>query len=217
LAEKIEDFLQVNQLNKGQRVRWIVIGIAALILGLVAGALLIYLIAGPYVYHGTVIQSPDHARNFTLTGHNGEAVSLNDFRGQAVLIYFGYTFCPDVCPATMVELAKANDLLGEKADQAQVVMISVDPARDTPEMLHEYVTHFDPAFIGLTGSEEEVAAAATPLGIFYEKHDGTAATGYLIDHTASVVVIDQDGFVRLVYPFNTPGEAIAEDILHIIN
>ncbi len=172
----------------------------ALILGLLVGWLLISDGLGPYTYHGTVIQSPDRANNFTLIGRNGEPVSLGDFRGKAVLIYFGYTFCPDVCPATMVELAKANELLGDEADQAQVIMISVDPARDTPEILHEYVTHFDPAFIGVTGNEDEVAAAATPFGIFYEKHEGTAATGYLIDHTASVVVVDPDGYLRLGVP-----------------
>jgi len=200
-----------------QRYRWVFIGVGALILGLLVGWLLINFVAGPYSYHGTVIQSPDLASNFTLTGRNGEPVSLRDFQGKAVLIYFGYTFCPDVCPATMVELAKANELLGDEARKAQVMMISVDPARDTPELLHDYVTHFDPAFIGVTGSEDEVASVATPFGIFYEKHEGTAATGYLIDHTASVVVVDPEGYLRLVYPFNTPGEEIAEDIMHLVN
>ncbi len=96
-------------------------------------------------------------------------------------------------------------------------MISIDPDRDSPESLAEYVTHFDPSFIGITGSEDEVAAVATQYGIFYEKHEGTAATGYLIDHTASVVVIDPDGYLRLVYPFGTPANDIAEDIRHLVN
>lgn len=200
-----------------QRYKWLLIGGAALILGLVAGWVTIRLIRTPYTYHGTIIQSPEPARNFTLTGPGGEQVSLQDFHGQAVLLYFGYTFCPDVCPATLVELAQANKLLGDDAQKAQVIMISVDPDRDTPEKLEEYVTHFDPMFIGITGSEDEVAEVATQFGVFYEKHEGTVATGYLIDHTASVVVIDQDGHLRIIYPFGTPAKDIAEDIRHLVN
>jgi protein SCO1 len=217
LAQQIEETSTVKEQVTRQRWRWVVIGVFALILGLLVGWLLINFIAPPYTYHGTLIQSPNLANNFTLTGRAGEPVSLSDFRGKAVLIYFGYTFCPDVCPATMVELAKANELLGNDSEKAQVIMISVDPARDTPQKLQEYVTYFDPAFIGITGNEDEIAAAATPFGIYYEKHEGTVSTGYLIDHTASVVVVDPEGYLRLVYSFNTPGEEIAEDIRHLVN
>lgn len=199
------------------RYKWLIIGAAALFLGLFAGWAVIAFIGTPYAFHGTVIQSPDRDSNFTLTGPTGERISLYDFRGQAVLLYFGYTFCPDVCPATMVELAQAVEILGDEADKAQVMMISIDPQRDTPEKLQAYVEHFDPSFIGVTGSEDEIAAVATQYGIFYEKHEGTAATGYLIDHTASVVVIDPDGYLRLVYPFGTPARDIAEDLQHLIN
>ncbi len=199
------------------RYKWWLIGGLALVLGLLVGWLIISLVGTPYTYHGTLIQSPEPDRNFILTGSGGEAVSLHDFRGKAVLLYFGYTFCPDVCPATMVELARATEMLGEDADKIQVIMISVDPERDTPEKLAEYVTHFDPTFLGITGTEDEVAAVATQYGIFYEKHEGTVASGYLIDHTASVVVVDPDGYLRLVYPFGTPAEDIAEDLSHLVN
>lgn len=199
------------------RYKWLLIGGIALILGLLVGWATIMLIGRPYTYHGTVIQSPDPARNFTLSGADGQEVSLDDFRGQAVLLYFGYTFCPDVCPATMVELGQATKILGDDAQKTQVIMISVDPDRDTPEKLAEYVTHFDPSFIGVTGSEDEVAEVATQFGIFYEKHEGTVATGYLIDHTASVVVIDPEGHLRLVYPFGTPAADIAADLSHLVN
>ncbi|MCA9949620.1 MAG: SCO family protein [Anaerolineales bacterium] len=192
--------------------KWVVIGSIALVLGLLVGWGLLQLVKRPYIYHGTVIQSPTPAANFTLTGAGGKAVSLHDFRGKVVLLYFGYTYCPDVCPATMVELKKAMQVLGDDADKAQVILISVDPDRDTPEKLAEYVTHFNPNFIGLTGSDDEIAGAATPFGIFYEKHPGSVESGYLIDHTASVVVINPDGYLRVVYPFDTPGEAIAADI-----
>ena len=167
--------------------------------GLLLGAFLIVGLVGwwglprlrPHVFHGMVMQSPDPAPDFTLTAHTGQPVSLSDFRGKLVLLYFGYTFCPDVCPTTLVELAKAVNLLGRKAEQVQVVMISVDPARDTPEKLAEYVTHFHPSFLGMTGTPDEIAAVAALYGIFYEKQEGTEATGYLVDHTATVTVISR--------------------------
>lgn len=199
------------------RYKWPIMGVAALLLGLAAGWVIITLIGTPYTYHGTVIQSPERDSNFTLIGPEGKPLSLYDFRGQAVLLYFGYTFCPDVCPATMVELAQATEMLGDEADKSQVIMVSVDPQRDTPEKLQSYVTHFDPSFIGVTGSEDEVAAVATQYGIYYEKHEGTVATGYLFDHTASVIVIDPDGYLRLVYPFGTPAEDIAGDLQQLID
>ena len=124
-----------------QRYKWLLIGVAALILGLLAGWAVIALVDASYSYHGTVIQSPDPANNFTLTGFDSEPVSLEDFRGQAVMLYFGYTFCPDVCPATLVELANASQLLGKDAEKLQVIMVTVDPLRDTPEKLEKYVTH----------------------------------------------------------------------------
>ena len=198
------------------RYKWLLIGVGALLFGLLAGWAVIALIDASYTYHGTVIQSPDPANNFTLTGPDGELVSLDDFRGQAVMLYFGYTFCPDVCPATLVELAKASQRLGKDADKLQVIMVTVDPMRDTPEKLDKYVTHFDPGFLGLTGTEDEIAAAATPFGIYYEKQEGSEATGYLMDHTASVIVVDPEGHLRLIYPFGTSGEDIAEDIRHMV-
>lgn len=167
-------------------------------------------------FTGTLIQSPAPAQDFTLTAHTGEPLSLSDFRGKVVMIYFGYTYCPDVCPATLIQLSRALALLGDDAEQVQVVMISVDPERDTLERLGEYVTYFDESFIGMTGTDAELTAVATPLGIFYEKHPGTVETGYLVDHTASVVAIDPDGYLKLVYPFNTDAADIAADLEQII-
>ncbi len=95
-------------------------------------------------------------------------------------------------------------------------MVTVDPQRDTPEVLREYLAHFDPSFLGLTGSEEEILAAATPLGIYFAAHEGSEATGYLVDHTTSVLAIDKEGYLRLLYSFETPGEAIAEDMRHLV-
>ena len=217
MAESIETAPIEEKAGFWQRNKWFFIGFVAMTLGLLIGWAVIRYIGAPYTYHGTVIQSPQLTPNFSLTGEGGKVVNLRDFRGKAVLLYFGYTFCPDVCPATMVELKEAVEKLGREADDVQVIMISVDPDRDTPEKLAEYVSHFNPSFIGLTGSDDEVGAVATQYGIFYEKHEGTVATGYLIDHTASVVVIDPDGYLRIVYPFGTPGEDIAEDLRHLVN
>lgn len=170
----------------------------------------------PYQYHGLYLESPKPAADFTLTGAGGQRVSLSDFRGKVVALYFGYTFCPDVCPTTMTEVSKAMRGLGKQAEDVQVIMISVDPERDTPDRLREYVTYFDPRFIGLTGTPEEIADVATMYGIFYEKHEGTAATGYLVDHTATVTVVDREGRVRLVWPFGTTGEDMAADLKQLL-
>lgn len=190
-------------------------------IGLVAGLLLTILILsllgllpfGSRSFHGTVLQSPHPAGNFTLTAHTGEQVSLHDFRGQVVLLYFGYAYCPDACPATMADLGRAmRELPARDQERVQVIMVTVDPERDTMEMLGDYVTHFHPSFLGLTGTEEEIAAAATPLGIYYEREPGTIQTGYLINHTTTVLAFDKRGHLRLVFPFNTLPQEIAADV-----
>jgi protein SCO1/2 len=155
---------------------------------------------------------------FTLTDHNGDQVSLSDFQGKVILLYFGYTFCPDVCPTTMNELAVAMEKLNQKErEQVQVLMVSVDPQRDTPEALADYLAHFDPSFLGLTGTEEEIAAAAGSFAIFYQKQDGTVNTGYLVDHTASVAALNKEGALRVIYSFNTPGKDIAADLRRLVD
>ena len=173
------------------------------------------IIGGPN-FHGTVIRSPEPAANFTLLNVDSEEVSLKDFRGRVVLLYFGYTYCPDVCPATMTELKQAVEEIGNRAKDVQVIMISVDPERDSPEQLQNYVSHFHDSFIGLSGTEEEILGITTQYGVFYEKHEGTVASGYLIDHTATVIVIDREGKLRLVYPFNTQSEDIASDLRYLV-
>ncbi|MCP4418523.1 MAG: SCO family protein [Chloroflexi bacterium] len=170
----------------------------------------------PYTFHGTVMQSPSAAPDFELMSNTGQKVSLEDFRGKLVILYFGYTFCPDVCPATLVEVAGGMDILGDDAEKVQVIMVSVDPARDTPEALSEYVAHFNPTFLGATGTEDEIAQLATLYGIFYEKHEGTAATGYLIDHTATTMVVDENGALKLIWPFGITAAEIAEDLEHML-
>lgn len=189
----------------------ILLSILAVTLGLAAG---LYFFR-PHTFHGTVIQSPEPSYDFTLTSANGE-VSLSDYRGKLVLIYFGYTFCPDICPATLANVGQSLKELGTKADDVQLIMISLDPERDTPEKLAEYVAHFHPSFIGVTGSQEDLAKIAALYGIFYEKTDGSDNTGYLINHTATLLVIDREGYLKLVFPFGVTVPEIVDDLKYML-
>ncbi len=194
--------------------------LALLGLGIGVGLAVLFLVIRPYLgpteWHGMEIQSTQPVTNFTLTGPGEQPVSLIDFRGKVVMLYFGYTFCPDVCPATMVELRDAMEILGDRSEDVQVVMITVDPERDTPEVLKNYLAHFDESFIGLTGSPDDLIAVTAPMGIFFERHEGSAASGYLIDHTATVAVLDKSGKLRLLYPFGITGAEMAADLKYLV-
>ncbi len=192
--------------------RWAAVAAAALFGVLVALVVVPRLVDEPHEFAGTLLNNPEQAPEFTLIGDGGETVSLESYRGKVVLMYFGYTFCPDICPASLAELADAMELLGDRADDVQVVMVSVDPARDTPDVLAEYMDYFDPRFVGLTGTDAEIAGVANSYGVFYEAQEGTAATGYLVDHLASVIVIDGDGRWVEILSYGTSSEQIAGDV-----
>lgn len=187
------------------------LSVFVVILGLAAG----FYFLRPHTFHGTVIQSPEPSFNFKLTGANGD-VSLSDFRGKMVLLYFGYTFCPDICPATLANVGQALRELGPKADDIQVVMVSVDPERDTPEKLAKYVAQFHPSIIGVTGSKAQLEEVTSLYGIFYQVTEGSDATGYLIDHTATLLVLDREGYLKLVFPFGVTSEEIADDLKYML-
>ena len=187
------------------------ISVMAVVLGLAVG----YYFFRPHTFHGTVIQSPEPSYNFTLTSSSGD-VSLTDYRGKLVLIYFGYTFCPDICPATLANVGQALRDLGSRADDIQVIMVSLDPERDTPEKLSDYVDQFHPSMIGITGSKEKLDEVASLYGIFYQKAEGSDATGYLIDHTATLLVLDREGYLKLVFPFGVTSQEIADDLKYML-
>ncbi len=193
---------------------WLLVGLGIGAVVLIVAAAFAFL--RPYQYNGLVLQSPKPAADFTLTAAGDQPISLSDYRGKLVVLYFGYTFCPDVCPTTLAEVTKAVQKLGKKAEDVQVIMITVDPERDTPERLAEYMAFFNPGFVGLSGTPEQIAAAATPFGIYYQKNEGTAATGYLVDHTATTSVLDREGRVKLVWPFGTDGDAMAADLAQLL-
>lgn len=189
----------------------ILLSVSVVVLGLAAG---IYFFR-PHTFHGTVIQSPEPSFDFTLTGADGD-VSLSDFHGKLVLLYFGYTFCPDICPGTLANVGQALRKLDSKADEVQTIMVSVDPNRDTPDKLAKYVKQFHPSMIGITGAKEQIDEVTSLYGIFYEIKEGSAATGYLIDHTATLLVLDREGYLKLVFPYGVTSDEIADDLKYML-
>ncbi|MDQ7038621.1 MAG: SCO family protein [Aquificota bacterium] len=161
----------------------------------------------------------DPAENFCLKGWKGgkeREVCLEDFRGKVVLIFFGYTHCPDVCPVALDVLKKTLSLLRDRErEKVQVIFISVDPERDTPEIAQRYAEYFDPSFIGLTGSHEDLKKITKAYFAFYRKVG--EGKDYLVDHTAYIYLIDRKGVLRLIYPSRKQKpELIAEDIKKIL-
>lgn len=154
----------------------------------------------------------DFGKDFALTDHNGKARTLADFRGKAVIVFFGYTQCPDVCPTTLTEMAQVLKLLGADAARVQVLFVTVDPARDTRELLAQYVPHFNPTFLGLYGDEAATAKTAQEFHIFYKKQPGSTPTTYTIDHTAGSYIYDPSGKLRLYAKYGEKPEQIAKDL-----
>lgn len=162
---------------------------------------------------GTVFNPALPAPEIELTQGNGSSFRLNEMRGQVVLLYFGYTFCPDVCPTTLSDLRRVTADLGEDASHVQVLFVTVDPERDTVEKVDEYVSLFDPNFIGLSGSMDELQEVWDEYGIYREETEfPNSASGYLVNHTARVYLIDPDGNLHLSYSYGTPPEDILHDI-----
>lgn len=158
------------------------------------------------------VTGAEYARDFQLTGHDGRPRTLKDFRGKAVVVFFGYTHCPDVCPTTLSEIAEAKRLLGPDGARVQGVFVTVDPQRDTPEMLKAYMANFGPDFVALRGTPDELAAVAKEYKIYYKKVDGKTPDSYTMDHSAGSYVYDPQGRVRLYTRYGTGPEALASDL-----
>lgn len=173
----------------------------------------VFLLSKPASFRGTTYAEPyPVASEFELSRANGNAFRLSETRGKIVVLFFGYTTCPDVCPITLGELNQALEKLGDQADQVQVLFVTVDPQRDTPERMQEYVDHFNADFIGLSGPETELSKVWADYGVFREVVEGTSAAGYLVNHTARVTLIDQQGNLRVSFPFDTPVDDIVHDL-----
>jgi protein SCO1/2 len=153
----------------------------------------------------------DYAKGFSLTDHTGKPRTLEDFRGKVVVLFFGYTRCPDVCPTTMVELKEVMGKLGKDADRVQVVFVTLDPERDTAQVLAQYVPAFDSRFMGLRGDLPATQKMAKDFKVYFEKRVGTTADSYTIDHTAASYVFDPAGRLRLFVKHDQVG-TLADDI-----
>lgn len=163
-------------------------------------------------FQSTDITGLDYAHELALTDHTGKPRTLADFRGKAVVVFFGYTHCPDVCPTTMAELAQVMKELGPQADKVQVLFVTLDPQRDTQALLAQYVPAFAPRFLGLRGDEAATEKAAKEFKIFYQKVPGKEPGSYTLDHTAGSFVFDPQGRVRLFVRNGQGPEPLAHDL-----
>lgn len=162
------------------------------------------------------ITGADYARDFALTDHNGQARTLKDFHGKIVMMFFGYTQCPDVCPTSMAEMAQIKQLLGKDGERLQALFVTIDPERDRPEMLKEYMAAFDPTFLALVPTPEQLAVLAKDYKVYYKKVDGPTPTSYTMDHTAGSYVYDTSGKLRLFTRYGTKPELTAADLRQLL-
>jgi cytochrome oxidase Cu insertion factor (SCO1/SenC/PrrC family) len=154
---------------------------------------------------------------FTLTDHTGRRVTDQDFRGRFMMVFFGFTFCPDVCPTALQVMAAALDKIGAKAEQITPVLITVDPERDTPEQMAMYVKSFHPRLVGLTGSPEEIAAVAKAYRVYFKRvADPKSSGGYTMDHSAIIYVMGPDGAFRTHFTYTVNADAMAERLTKLL-
>ena len=158
------------------------------------------------------ITGAEYARDFQLTDHNGQPRSIKDFAGKVVVVFFGFTQCPDVCPTALAELAEVKRTLGKDGDKLQGIFVTVDPERDTPEVLKGYMANFDPSFLALRGTPEQLAAMAKDYKVYYKKVEGKTPTSYTMDHSAGSFVYDTQGRIRLYTRYGSGAQALADEI-----
>lgn len=192
-----------------------------ILLGVVVGMALIlggawWIFEKNYTYQGVLIDPPAPAADFTLTDQYGQPFQLSQQRGKVVLIFFGYTNCPDVCPVTLSEFKRIKAALGKRSGDVLFVYITVDPERDTADRIRVYLANFDPDFIGLTGSRSELEKVWQSYGVYQQRQDSGSAAGYLVDHSARVYAIDSQGNWRLNYPYGMEPQKIAQDVAHLL-
>jgi protein SCO1/2 len=157
----------------------------------------------------------DYAKNFELTDQNGQVRHLTDFAGKVVVMFFGYTQCPDFCPTTMTELVEVKKALGKDGERLQVLFVTVDPERDTQDLLKAYVSNFDPSFLALRTTPDKLAVVAKDYKVYYKKVDGQTATSYTVDHSAGSYVYDTQGRLRLLTHYGSGAPVVAKDIAQL--
>ncbi len=170
----------------------------------------------PESFKLTDVTGAPFARDFQLLDHTGKMRSLSDFKGKAVVVFFGFTHCPDACPTTLGELARVMNELGPQADRLQVLFVTVDPERDTPELLAKYVPAFHPSFLGLYGDPEATARTAKEFKVIYQKQNLPAGS-YSMDHSAGSFIFDPAGRLRLFAQYGQSAQALLHDIRLLLN
>lgn len=197
--------------------QWIAVGAIGLALLVVMFAVQT-LSSEEYEFHGGTWDPPRMAPELAMTDQHGNEFLLEDHRGKVVVIFFGYTFCPDFCPSTMVEVVEVLNFLGEDAENVEVAFVSVDPARDTPERLEQYMGFYSPDFHGLSASEEQTDAIKTAWGVRGDAQEPEEGKPYyLVDHTTTLFAVAPDGTLAVEWAYGTDAELIAEDIRHLLN
>jgi len=171
----------------------------------------------PAAFKNTDLTGLDYARDFALTDHHGKPRTLADFKGKVVVMFFGYTQCPDVCPTTMVEMANVVKELGPAGKDVQVLFVTIDPERDTQELLAQYVPAFNPTFLGLYGDAAATARTAKEFKVFYAKVPGSTPQNYSMDHTAGSYVFDRNGQVRLFLRHGKGAASIVPDLRQLLS
>ncbi|KPK32148.1 MAG: photosynthetic protein synthase I [Betaproteobacteria bacterium SG8_40] len=168
-------------------------------------------------FNSTDVTGADFGKRFDLVDHEGKPRQLDDFRGKVVVLFFGFTHCPDVCPTTLAEFNAVFGQLGDAAQRVQVLFVTVDPERDTPEVLRSYVTAFNPAFLGLTGTPGQIADVAGEFRIIYKKVEGSRPGNYSVDHSAGTYIFDPQGRLRLYARYGQGAESLTSDIERLLN
>lgn len=167
-------------------------------------------------FNAVDLTGADYAKDFQLPDTDGKVRRLQDFKGKAVVVFFGYTQCPDVCPTTMADIAQAKKLLGADGAKVQGIFITIDPERDTPELLKAYVANFGPDFVALRGTPEQTAAVAKDFKVYYKKVEGKTPGSYTMDHSAASFVYDPQGRLRLYARYGAGPQVLADDLKQLL-
>ena len=187
-----------------------------LLAGLVVVVLLVSKMTRPYTYLGSVFNPPQPAPDFSTLDASGKNFTLSAQKGKIVLLFFGYTDCPDECPTTMATFKQVKAGLGQNGEKVRFILISIDPTRDTSAVLSAYVSQFDPAFTGITGTESVLEPIWQRYGVYVDKTMSAAGNGYTISHSTQVYLIDTQGNLRLTYAYGTSAADILQDIQHLL-
>lgn len=163
-------------------------------------------------FKGVDITGAEYARTLNLTDQMGQPRTLGDFKGKVVVVFFGYTQCPDVCPTTLAELAQVKKSLGADGERVQGVFVTIDPERDTAELLKAYVANFDPGFVALRGTPDQTTAVAKEFKVFFAKVPGKSPDSYTMDHTAASFLFDAQGKVRIFARYGAGAQVLADDL-----